>query len=458
MIFSRVTRNIRSSVFFFGASTLVWFVFLFLSDTPPYFQDELKLVGSLLATTASFWMLRTLGYFSTLRFYPRKSDLLLVMTITPFTALLMHTLFVKLLHMPIISLYAFLVWSPVLAMMIFGLEYFAAGTFLGSYRKRKVVLDLLPEEREHMLADFSALDIHESLEFLSRNDLRKHLLSGRAQEISLIIISRQAVCNFDADAVLLRAHLAGIPILDHHTISADLTGRIRLNDSDQWTYILDATRQTPLLRAFSQLKIIIEPSLAVCLGVLLSPLLLILALLIKLEGKGPVLYSQTRTGYLGRTFKLLKFRSMAVDAEATGPQWASRNDMRITPLGRFMRKTKLDELPQLWNVLKGEMSFFGPRPERPEMYKRLEREIPLFRIRTIVRPGITGWAQVCAGYAGSVEESLNKLEYDLYYIKHMSPRLDLIILLKTLLLFFFPPQAKRRTVPAASTAEQLTKG
>jgi lipopolysaccharide/colanic/teichoic acid biosynthesis glycosyltransferase len=187
----------------------------------------------------------------------------------------------------------------------------------------------------------------------------------------------------------------------------------------------------------------LEPCLAVCLGVLLLPVIGVLALLIKLTSRGPVLYSQARTGYLGNMFTLLKFRSMVLDAEADGPQWAEDNDARATPLGRFMRRTRLDELPQLWNVIRGEMSFCGPRPERPEMYKQLEKDIPLFRMRTIVRPGITGWAQVCAGYAASVEESVKKLEYDLYYIKHMSPRLDAVILLKTLLLFLFDARSER---------------
>ena len=459
MSLSRVTRNIRSGLYFFGAAALVWFVFLSLTDTRPYLQIEVKIFGAFVAGGASFWLLRELGYFSTLRLYPRKSDLLLVMLVTPPVGLLLRTFLQGALQAPLVSARAFLLWSPLLALIIFALEYFAAGAFLGSFRRRKVVLDLLPGERENMLADFASLGINESLQFLSRNDLRKHLLSARQQEISLIIISRKAVYNFDADAILLRAHLAGIPILDHHTISADLTGRIRLNDPDQWTYILDATRQTPLLRAFSQFKIIIEPTLAVCLGLLFAPVMIALALLIKAGSPGPVFYSQTRTGYLGRKFKLLKFRSMPVDAESGGPRWSGHDDARVTPLGRFMRKTRLDELPQLWNVLKGEMSFFGPRPERPEMYKQLEREIPLFRMRTIVRPGISGWAQVCAGYAGSVEQSFSKLEYDLYYIKHMSPRLDLIILLKTLLLFFITPPAER-SVPRASgkTAADAAQG
>jgi lipopolysaccharide/colanic/teichoic acid biosynthesis glycosyltransferase len=177
----------------------------------------------------------------------------------------------------------------------------------------------------------------------------------------------------------------------------------------------------------------------------LLPVFLVIASLIKLTSKGPIFYKQIRTGYLGKTFTLIKFRSMFTDSEINGPQWCTDNDCRITPLGKFLRKTRLDEFPQLLNVLKGEMSFFGPRPERPEIYNELKKEIPLFSLRTIVRPGITGWAQVCAGYAASVQESRLKLEYDLYYIQHMSPRLDLIILVKTLEVALFG--SKRLPVP-----------
>jgi len=141
-----------------------------------------------------------------------------------------------------------------------------------------------------------------------------------------------------------------------------------------------------------------------------------------------------RAGRRGKPFRLLKFRTMVVDAEKSGVQWSSENDNRITPLGRFLRKTRIDELPQLVNVLRGELGFVGPRPERPEIVRRLENDLPFFSLRTIIRPGITGWAQVQYGYVASVEESRLKLEYDLFYIVHQSVWLDLAILLKTLAL------------------------
>jgi lipopolysaccharide/colanic/teichoic acid biosynthesis glycosyltransferase len=148
---------------------------------------------------------------------------------------------------------------------------------------------------------------------------------------------------------------------------------------------------------------------------------------------GPLLYRQRRVGKSGKIFHIIKFRSMIDDAEKlTGAVWASKADSRVTTLGRFLRRSRLDELPQFWNILKGEMSLIGPRPERPEFVERLSKEIPYYRIRHAVRPGITGWAQVRYPYGASVEDSVRKLQYDLYYIKHQGPYIDSLILLHTL--------------------------
>jgi exopolysaccharide biosynthesis polyprenyl glycosylphosphotransferase len=152
---------------------------------------------------------------------------------------------------------------------------------------------------------------------------------------------------------------------------------------------------------------------------------------IKFTSKGPVLYKQVRVGRKEKLFTLYKFRSMRIDAEKFGAQWAQANDPRLTRIGGFLRATRLDELPQLINVLKGDMNFVGPRPERPEFVKDLNKEIPFYRSRHQVAPGLTGWAQVRMGYASSVEDSLKKLQYDLYYIKHRNLFLDFLILVKT---------------------------
>jgi sugar transferase (PEP-CTERM system associated) len=163
------------------------------------------------------------------------------------------------------------------------------------------------------------------------------------------------------------------------------------------------------------------------------PLMLLIALAVRLTSAGPVLYRQVRVGMGGRPFTLYKFRSMRADAEAeTGAVWASRDDPRVTPLGRTMRKLRIDEIPQLFNVLKGEMSIVGPRPERPEMVRSLAQQIPYYRHRHCVRPGITGWAQVNYKYGDTLEDVIRKLEYDLYYIKNMSPSLDSYIIFLTI--------------------------
>ncbi|MBU4030839.1 sugar transferase [Patescibacteria group bacterium] len=157
-----------------------------------------------------------------------------------------------------------------------------------------------------------------------------------------------------------------------------------------------------------------------------------IALAIKIDSKGPVFYKQIRTGQDGQIFKVIKFRSMIEEAEKDGAQWANQQDHRITRVGKFMRKTRIDELPQLWNVLVGQMSFIGPRPERIEFAQQLEKEIPYYQIRHIVKPGLTGWAQVNFRYGASVADSMEKLQYELYYIKHRSLVLDLSILLRTI--------------------------
>jgi sugar transferase (PEP-CTERM system associated) len=166
--------------------------------------------------------------------------------------------------------------------------------------------------------------------------------------------------------------------------------------------------------------------------VLASPLMLLTAAAVKLTSPGPVFYHQERVGQGGRTFTVHKFRSMRADAEAkTGAVWASANDARVTPVGKFIRRTRLDEVPQLWNVLMGEMSLVGPRPERPEFVAKLTEEIPFYGLRHSVRPGVTGWAQVSYTYGASVEDALQKLQYDLYYIKHITIPFDLFVLFST---------------------------
>jgi lipopolysaccharide/colanic/teichoic acid biosynthesis glycosyltransferase len=200
---------------------------------------------------------------------------------------------------------------------------------------------------------------------------------------------------------------------------------------DQWLLFSDrieGRRNTPQ----QQLKRYGDVLISLALLLLTAPLLLLAALLIRLQDGGPVLYRQRRTGLLGQPIEVLKLRTMVQAAEQHGIQWANSRDHRITPVGRWLRRTRFDELPQLLNVLRGEMSLIGPRPERPELEVELEHRIPNYRLRHWVRPGLSGWAQVCQPYASSVEDSELKLSYDLFYLRNASLWLDLLILAKTI--------------------------
>jgi exopolysaccharide biosynthesis polyprenyl glycosylphosphotransferase len=186
-----------------------------------------------------------------------------------------------------------------------------------------------------------------------------------------------------------------------------------------------------------RLKRIGDALCAILLLLLVSPVLAVVGILIKLESPGPIIFRQTRVGENGKHFTVLKLRSMRQDAEKDGAQWATLKDTRVTRLGTFIRATRLDETIQLWNVLMGDMSFIGPRPERPEFTGMLENEIPFYNLRHLVRPGVTGWAQVMYPYGASVEDARQKLQYDLYYIKNYSLILDLAITLKTVRVVLF---------------------
>jgi len=232
---------------------------------------------------------------------------------------------------------------------------------------------------------------------------------------------------------LLDVRLQSGVLFDHlASVYEEYTGKIALeNLRPSWLVFSTGFRKTRMLaitkRAFDLVA-------AVSGLVLASPLMLLSAILVKLESPGdPILYHQERVGLNGATFTIHKFRTMRTDAEArTGPVWsAGDTDPRITAVGRFMRKTRLDEIPQLWNVLAGEMSLIGPRPERPSFVEQLTRQIPFYGQRHVAKPGVTGWAQVRYSYGASVEDALEKMQYDLYYVKHMSLRFDLVIALET---------------------------
>ena len=230
--------------------------------------------------------------------------------------------------------------------------------------------------------------------------------------------------------LLLAVKSRGVRIDDGTQFYEQVTGKIPIESLRLGTLLFSSGfRLSRFLIAYKRLVSIMVSILGL---VLTLPLLPFVALAIKLSSPGQLLYHQKRVGRNDKTFYCHKFRTMRADAEAdTGPTWAGDEDPRITSVGRFLRSSRLDEIPQLWNVLMGEMSLIGPRPERPEFIDWLRREIPHYELRHTVRPGITGWAQVRYKYGNNVEDSKEKLRYDLFYIKHMSPGLDALILFET---------------------------
>jgi exopolysaccharide biosynthesis polyprenyl glycosylphosphotransferase len=210
-----------------------------------------------------------------------------------------------------------------------------------------------------------------------------------------------------------------------------------------WFVSRDVLTGEQVARGGAEVKRAFDLVISLVLLVLLAPLMALTALMIRLDSPGPVLYRQQRVGHLGEPFTLFKFRSMVVDAEADGtPRWAQKRDPRITRVGAFIRATRIDELPQLINVIRGDMSLVGPRPERPYFVEHLSRAIPFYWQRNTVKPGLTGWAQVNLPYAASIEDAREKLVYDLHYIKHHSLRLDLLILILTIRVVLFREGAR----------------
>ena len=230
---------------------------------------------------------------------------------------------------------------------------------------------------------------------------------------------------------LLEMKLEGVSFDHLASIYEELTGKIAVeNLRPSWLIFSSGFRKSRLVRSTKRL---IDVAAAIIGLTLAGPIMLAVAALVKLTSSGPALYMQRRVGQHGRLFMVFKFRSMRQDAEVgTGAVWARKNDDRVTPIGRFLRRTRLDELPQLWNVLTGDMSLVGPRPERPEFVQKLTEQIPFYGQRHVVRPGLTGWAQVRYTYGSSTEDAMQKLQYDLYYIKNLSIALDLFIIVSTI--------------------------
>ncbi len=262
-----------------------------------------------------------------------------------------------------------------------------------------------------------------------------HKLVALAEEmgISEIVLSITKDLSGDMFQAIMDCNERGIQITPMPVLYERVTGRVAVEHvGDNWFVVLPMDGVSAF-NPFMFLKRLADVTVSAFGLALLLALLPFVALAVYLESPGPIFYSQERVGRAGRTFRLLKLRSMVPGAEQEGqPRWAEQNDERVTRVGRFLRRTRLDELPQCLNVLRGEMSLIGPRPERPEFVADLQKRIPFYRSRLAVRPGLTGWAQINYHYGSSVEDALVKLQYDLYYIKRQSLYLDLLILLKTI--------------------------
>ncbi|MBI0476772.1 TIGR03013 family PEP-CTERM/XrtA system glycosyltransferase [Sphingomonas sp. MA1305] len=270
-------------------------------------------------------------------------------------------------------------------------------------------------------------------------NLAGHVVDHNAVEVVLALEERRNALPLKD---LLRVRTTGVAVSEISTFLERETGRIDLTSvNPSWLIFSDGFASGRMVSGIVKRAFDVFASLLL-LAVTL-PIILVTAIAIKLESRGPAFYRQRRVGLYNQPFDILKLRSMRQDAEVAGTAvWAEKDDPRITRIGRFIRKVRIDELPQTWTVLKGDMSFVGPRPERPQFVEQLEQHLPFYAERHMVKPGITGWAQINYPYGASIEDARHKLEYDLYYAKNYSPFLDLLILLQTLRVVLWPAGAR----------------
>jgi exopolysaccharide biosynthesis polyprenyl glycosylphosphotransferase len=286
------------------------------------------------------------------------------------------------------------------------------------YRIRAVV-DSGKSRRSLELAGISVYD--------DSVDLKRVL---REEGISVVVTAFDPRTNERLMQHLFESLALKLRFYELPTFYENVTGKIPVNSIGHIWFLENLAQADKGM--YEHCKRIFDVAFSFMLSLAALPFLPFIAIAIKLESKGPVFFWQTRTGLLGRPFRAVKFRTMSIEAERDGvARWAQKNDPRITRVGRFLRKSRIDELPQLWNVFRGEMSVIGPRPERPEFVVELERHIPFYNERHLVKPGLTGWAQVKFHYGASISDSFRKLQYDFFYIKNRSLILDVAILLKT---------------------------
>ena len=265
---------------------------------------------------------------------------------------------------------------------------------------------------------------------------------AKEKQATMILLLPDAPIDDDIAHDLLEAKLRGSMVVDIRSFYEHVVQRLPLSQiTDEW--LLQTEGFSLNTRgSLRRLKRALDVLISLLLLIPAAPIMLITAIVVRLESPGPVIYTQDRVGLFEKEFTVYKFRSMRADAEKNGAVWASAQDARVTRFGKFIRKVRIDELPQIWNILKGDMSFIGPRPERMAFVTKLKETIPYYSLRHTVKPGLTGWAQVCYPYGASEDDARRKLEYDLYYIKNMSILLDINIVFKTVGVVLFPKGAR----------------
>ena len=349
-----------------------------------------------------------------------------------------------------------LIFAMVVSVVLLALNRLIVGGILGAsaFRRRVLVLGAglraqrlralseRPESGFAIVGFVSMSDaapvVPEAIRRSAISDLSQFVGNLGASEVVLALEERRNALPLKD---LLRIKTAGVHVNDFSSFMERETGRVDLDTlNPSWLIFSDGFSSGRAISGFA--KRLFDILASGLLLVLTFPVVGLFALLVKLESRGPAFFRQQRVGLYGQKFTMLKLRSMCVDAEKDGAKWAQKADPRVTRVGKLIRKLRIDELPQVWTVLKGEMSFVGPRPEVPQFVTDLEDQLPYYAERHMVKPGITGWAQINYPYGASIEDSRHKLEYDLYYAKNYTPFLDLLILLQTLRVILWPEGAR----------------
>jgi len=349
-----------------------------------------------------------------------------------------------------------LIYAMILAIILPVFNRLMIGGLLGTsaFRRRVIVLGAglraqrlraLSEKPECGFAIVSYIGmtdnetgVQEAIPRSAIHDLGRFVENLGASEVVLALEERR---NAIPMKDLVRIKTMGVHVNDFSSFMERETGRVDLKSVDpSWLIFSDGFSSGRMIS--SAAKRIFDVVVSCILLIITMPIVALFAVLIKLDSRGPAFFRQSRVGLYGQTFEIIKLRSMRSDAEKNGSKWAEKNDPRVTRIGKFIRKVRIDELPQTWAVLKGQMSFVGPRPEVPKFVADLEEQLPYYTERHMVKPGITGWAQINYPYGASIEDARHKLEYDLYYAKNYTPFLDLLILMQTLRVVLWPEGAR----------------